>query len=122
MLQKRSIKYVCIYGDVDKRSRGELIDQFQSDPDTVIFVGQIDTAGTGITLTAADTCVYYSKTFNYATYEQSLSRIHRIGQHSRCTYIDLAAAGTVDEHITEVLGKKKDLATLVSDDWRRFFK
>ena len=87
----------------------------------MIFVGQIDTAGTGITLTAADTCVYYSKTYNYATYEQSLSRIHRIGQKNTCTYIDLVAEKTVDERISKSLAKKEDMAKTVVDNWREFF-
>lgn len=95
--------------------------QFQEDPDTMIFVGQIDTAGTGITLTAADTCVYYSKNFNYATYSQSMSRIHRIGQRNTCTYIDLVVEKTVDEKISKALAKKEDMAKTVVDSWRTYF-
>ncbi len=115
-------KSVSIYGDIKKEDRGALVQQFQEDPDTVLFIGQIDTAGTGITLTAADTCVYYSKNFNYATYEQSLSRIHRIGQRNTCTYIDLVVANSVDETITVALRKKEDLAKTVVDDWKKIFK
>ena len=114
-------KAVCIYGEIKKEDRGQIVQQFQTDPDTMIFVGQIDTAGTGITLTAADTCVYYSKTYNYATYEQSLSRIHRIGQKNTCTYIDLVAEKTVDERISKSLAKKEDMAKTVVDNWREFF-
>lgn len=114
-------KAVAIYGEIRKEDRGEIIRSFQEDPDTMLFIGQIDTAGTGITLTAADTCVYYSKTYNYATYEQSLSRIHRIGQRNTCTYIDLVVEGTVDETITEALQKKEDLAHTVVDSWKTIF-
>lgn len=114
-------KAVAIYGEIKKEDRGEVVRRFQEDPDTVIFIGQIDTAGTGITLTAASTCVYYSKTYNYATYEQSLSRIHRIGQRNRCTYIDLVIERTVDEMITKALAKKEDIAKTVVDTWRDFF-
>lgn len=114
-------KHVAIYGDIKKEERGPIIKQFQEDPDTVVFVGQIDTAGTGITLTAADTCVYYSKNFNYATYSQSLSRIHRIGQRNVCTYIDLEVEKTVDELISKSLAKKEDMAKTVVDNWRDFF-
>lgn len=111
-------KAVCIYGAIKKEDRGAVVEQFQKDPNTVLFIGQIDTAGTGITLTAADTCVYYSKTYNYATYEQSLSRIHRIGQRNTCTYIDLVVSHSVDEMITKALRKKEDLATKIVDNWR----
>ena len=114
-------KAVSIYGEIKKEDRGAIVQQFQTDLDTVVFVGQIDTAGTGVTLTAADTCVYYSKNFNYAAYEQSLSRIHRIGQRNTCTYIDLVMEKTVDEMINRALAKKEDIAKTVVDNWRDFF-
>lgn len=114
-------KAVALYGGIKKNERGGIVGQFQTDPDTVLFVGQIDTAGTGITLTAADTCVYYSKNFNYATYEQSLSRIHRIGQVNRCTYIDLVVGDSVDEKINIALRKKENLAETVVDNWKQYF-
>lgn len=115
-------KVVSIQGSVKKEERGNIIEQFQKDPDTVLIVGQIDTLGVGVTLTAADTCVYYSKTYNYATYEQSLSRIHRIGQRNVCTYIDLVCADSVDEKISTALKKKEDLATKIVDNWKEIFK
>ena len=118
---KHGMKTVAIYGDIKKELRGDIVQQFQTDPATMVFVGQIDTAGTGITLTAADTCVYYSENFNYATYEQSLSRIHRIGQRHPCTYIHLVAEKTVDELILKSLAAKEDLAKTIVDDWRLFF-
>lgn len=117
----KELKQVAIYGDIKKEDRGGIVKQFQEDPNTVLFIGQIDTAGTGITLTAADTCVYYSKNFNYATYSQSLSRIHRIGQRNCCTYIDLEVEGTIDELISKALSRKEDMAKTVVDNWRDFF-
>lgn len=117
----KELKQVAIYGDIKKEDRGDIVKQFQEDPKTVLFIGQIDTAGTGITLTAADTCVYYSKNFNYATYSQSLSRIHRIGQRNCCTYIDLEIEGTIDELISKALSRKEDMAKTVIDNWRDFF-
>ena len=119
---KTGKKVVSIQGSVKKEERGNIIEQFQKDPDTVLIVGQIDTLGVGVTLTAADTCVYYSKTYNYATYEQSLSRIHRISQRNVCTYIDLVCADSVDEKITKALKKKEDLATKIVDNWKEIFK
>lgn len=122
LLKPSGKKVVSIYGAIKKEERGVIIEQFQKDPDTVLIVGQIDTLGVGVTLTAADTCVYYSKTYNYATYEQSLSRIHRISQRNVCTYIDLVCADSVDEKITYALKKKEDLAKTIVDNWREVFK
>ena len=121
IIGKSGMKTVAIYGAIPKEQRGDIVQQFQKDPSTMVLVGQIDTAGTGITLTAADTRVYYSVTFNYATYSQSLARIHRIGQRNTCTYIHLVAENTVDSTILKSLSKKEDLAKTVVDDWRQFF-
>lgn len=121
VLGKAGMKAVAIYGDIKKEDRGGIVQQFQTNPATMAFIGQIDTAGTGITLTAADTCVYYSVNFNFATYSQSLSRIHRIGQHHPCTYIHLVAEDTLDDTILASLAKKEDLAKTVVDTWRDYF-
>ena len=110
-----------IYGDIKLDARGDIVKDFQTNPATKVFLAQIDTAGLGITLTAADTCVYYSVNFNYAAYSQSLARIHRIGQRNRCTYIHLVVEKTVDEQILKALARKEDLAKTVVDEWRQFF-
>ena len=117
----KDMKAVSIYGAIKKEDRGPIIKQFQEDPKTMIILGQIDTLSTGVTLTAASTCVYYSKSYNYATYEQSLSRIHRIGQTQKCTYIDLVADKTVDMKISKALKEKKNLAEKIVDNWRDIF-
>ena len=114
-------RWVSIQGSVPKEERGGLIKQFQEDPKTLFFVGQLDTCAFGITLTAADTMVYYSKTWNFAVYDQSLSRIHRLGQRNTCTYIDLVADRSIDSVITAALRRKSDLATNIVDNWRSFF-
>ena len=98
-----------------------IVKDFQTNPETMVFLAQIDTAGLGITLTAADTCVYYSVNFNYAAYSQSLARIHRIGQKNACTYIHLITEGTIDEVVLKALAKKEDLAKTVVDTWRDYF-
>lgn len=118
VLGKAGMEAVSIYGEIKKEARGEIIKRFQENPKTMVIVGQIDTLGVGVTLTAADTCVYYSVNFNYATYDQSLSRIHRIGQKHPCTYIHLMAEKTIDETVLQALAKKEDLAKTIVDNWR----
>ncbi len=122
LIQKKKLGFQSIYGDVKIEDRGPIVDDFQKNPKTMIFLAQIDTAGLGITLTAADTCVYYSANFNYAAYSQSLARIHRIGQRNTCTYIHLVVEHTVDAEIYKALARKEDLANAVVNDWRRLFE
>lgn len=121
LLKLKKIQYRSIYGDIKIDDRGPIVAEFQNDENIKVFLAQIDTAGLGITLTAADTCVYYSVNFNYAAYSQSLARIHRIGQKNACTYIHLVVEKTVDEMVLNALAKKEDLAKLVVDNWREYF-
>lgn len=121
LIKKKKIQYGMIYGDIPQNERGDIVKDFQENPDTKIIVCQIQCAGLGITLTAASTCVYYSVDFNYANYAQSLARIHRIGQKNKCLYIHLTVKGTVDEKVLKALAAKEDLAKTVVDSWREFF-
>lgn len=91
---------------------------FQENPDVKVFVGQLQTTGMGLTLTAASVAVFYSLDFSYANYEQSRARIHRIGQKEKCLYIHLVAKNTVDEKIMNALKHKGDIAKLMVDNWR----
>lgn len=121
LFEKKKIQYQSIYGDVDIKDRGAMVEDFQTNPETKIVLCQIQCASLGITLTAASTCVYYSKDFNYANYSQSLARIHRISQKNACTYIDLCVEKTIDVEVNKALAKKEDLAKTVVDSWKQFF-
>jgi len=88
---------------------------------TRFFVGQTETGGLGITLTAADTVVYYSNSFNLESRLQSEDRAHRIGQDKTVTYVDLVARDTLDKKVLETLRSKKNLADLITgDSWREW--
>jgi len=64
------------------------------------------TGGYGITLTAANTVIYYSNGYDLEKRFQSEDRAHRIGQKKSVTYIDLIAEGTVDEKIVKDASEK----------------
>lgn len=118
LLRLRKIQYGSIYGDVPMEERGKIVEDFQTNPDTRVFVAQIQTAGLGITLHAASTAVFYSYDYNYANYAQALARIHRIGQRLPVTYIHLVVDGSIDEKILAALENKEDMAKTVVDSWR----
>jgi SNF2 family DNA or RNA helicase len=117
LLKKRNTKYAVIHGGITDRS--SQVDTFQTDPECKVFVGQLQTTGMGLTLTAASVAVFYSLDFSYANYEQSRARIHRIGQTQKCLYIHLVAKGTVDEKVMEALKSKGDVARLMVDDYKK---
>jgi SNF2 family DNA or RNA helicase len=117
LLDKDKIGYSLIMGGV--KDREEQVRRFQTDSDCTVFVGQIATAGLGITLTAASTLVFYSLDYSMSNFEQAKARIHRVGQRENCTYIYLAAKGTVDEKVLKALQNKADLAKTLVDDYRK---
>nr|WP_076777685.1 DEAD/DEAH box helicase [Lachnoclostridium phocaeense] len=116
LLEKRGLGYSCITGEV--KNRDEQVARFQNEPEVMAFVGQIATAGLGITLTAASTMVFYSLDYSMSNFEQTKARIHRVGQRMPCTYLYLVARGTVDEKVLTALESKADLARTLVDDYR----
>ena len=117
MLTKKKIAHAIIKGDV--KDRAEQVEAFQNNPDVRVFIGQLQTTGMGLTLTAGTVAVYYSLDFSYTNYEQSRARIRRIGQTKRGVYIHLVAKDTVDEHIMSALKQKADVAHMLVDDYKK---
>ena len=118
MLARERLSLVRIDGSVKAKDRGGIVKRFQEDPGCRVFLGELDACAEGLTLTAAQTVVYYSVNWNYAKYQQSADRVHRIGQTGTCTYIHLVAPGTIDMKIMKALKTKEDLAKSVVDNWR----
>ena len=102
------------FGDTSDNDREEIVREFQDINSELRFmVGNPSTAGRGLTLTAANTVIYYANDFNLETRMQSEDRCHRIGQHYPVTYIDLICEGTIDEKIVNSLRNKIKLSAEV---------
>ena len=104
---------VDYYGLTPQDKRQDNIRQFQSDPKCRFMVGTPSTGGYGITLTAANTVIYYSNGYDLEKRLQSEDRAHRIGQKKNVTYIDIIAEDTVDEKIVKALRNKINIASEV---------
>jgi SNF2 family DNA or RNA helicase len=104
---------VDYYGLTPQEDRQPNIKRFQEDPECRFFVGTPQTGGYGITLTQANTVVYYSNGYDLEKRLQSEDRAHRIGQKKSVTYVDLMADDTVDEKIVKALRKKINIASEV---------
>ena len=104
---------VDYYGLTPQDERQGNIKKFQSDPKCRFLVGTPSTGGYGITLTAANTVIYYSNGYDLEKRLQSEDRAHRIGQKKSVTYVDINAQDTVDEKIVKSLRKKINIASEV---------
>ena len=105
--------YVHYYGLTPQEDRQDYIRRFQNDPKCRFIVGTPQTGGYGITLTQANTVIYYSNGYDLEKRLQSEDRAHRIGQKKTVTYIDVIAEDTIDEKIVEALRKKINIASEV---------
>ena len=104
---------VDYYGLTPQDQRQPNIKKFQDDPRCRFMIGTPSTGGYGITLTAANTVIYYSNGYDLEKRLQSEDRAHRIGQQKSVTYVDLICDETVDEKIVEALRKKINIASEV---------
>ena len=104
---------VDYYGLTPQNERQSNIKKFQDDPRCRFSVGTPSTGGYGITLTAANTVIYYSNGYDLEKRLQSEDRAHRIGQQKSVTYVDLICDETVDEKIVKSLRKKINIASEV---------
>jgi SNF2 family DNA or RNA helicase len=77
--------------------------------DAQYLIAHPRSAGHGLTLTQASTCVWYSLDWSLEAYTQANDRIHRIGQTRSCLYVHLIAKGRIDEDIWDVLQQKRTL-------------
>jgi len=105
--------FVDYYGLTPKDKRQDNITKFQGDPECRFFIGTPSTGGYGITLTAANTVIYYSNGYDLEKRLQSEDRAHRMGQKKPVTYVDINAEDTVDEKIVKALRAKIDIASQV---------
>ena len=104
---------VDYYGLTPQDQRQKNIKKFQANNRVRFLIGTPQTGGYGITLTEANTVIYYSNGYDLEKRMQSEDRAHRIGQKKTVTYVDLIAEDTVDEKIVKSLRKKINIASEV---------
>ena len=111
-----SRRAVTLYGAT--KGREGVRKQFRDDPETTIFIGQIQTGGLGIDLASADTVVFFSTNFSYTDFDQAKKRVLGPNQKHPVTYVHILARNTVDEDVLETLSDKKEMAHFILDKLR----
>jgi SNF2 family DNA or RNA helicase len=103
-----------ISGGVPASERTEIFRAFQTQPDPRVLVIQPQSAAHGVTLTAADTIVWWGPTASLEIYEQANARIHRQGQVNKCTIVQLIGS-PMEKRVYDLLDDKVDLHRKVID-------
>ena len=115
LLERIKAKTVVIDGSVTGRARERLVDQFQNDGKTRVMIGNIQAAGTGITLTAASTVLLIELTGRPGDLVQAEDRCHRIGTRSTVWCHYMVAKGTIEERMCEIVQRKQRVLSSVLD-------
>lgn len=113
-LLKDKITAEVIRGDVSAGARTDIFKRFQEQPDPKVLVIQPQSAAHGVTLTAANTVVWWAPTSSLETYAQANARVHRKGQVNKCTVVQLQGSG-VERRVYKLLDDKIDVHTKVVD-------
>ena len=109
-----------ICGDVSLKRRTEIIARFQTSDDMKVLIIQPQSASHGVTLTAADTIIFWSPVMSVETYLQCVGRIDRVGQVNKMTVVHLQGSdaekkvydmlqGKIDSHMKLVDLYKQEL-------------
>jgi SNF2 family DNA or RNA helicase len=116
-LSKEGYTNEVINGDVSASSRGEIFNRFQTTADPRVLVIQPQAASHGVTLTAADTVVFWSPVMSVETYIQCIARIDRVGQKNKMTVIHLEGS-EVERRMYKMLENKIDIHEKLVDLYR----
>lgn len=103
-----------IRGDVSAPKRTEIFQRFQEEDDPRVLVIQPQSAAHGVTLTAANTVVWWGPTSSLETYAQANARVHRNGQDQKCTVVQLQGSG-VERRVYSLLDNRIDVHTKIID-------
>ena len=117
-LREDGITCEVISGNVSAVRRTEIFKQFQETPDPRVMVIQPQSAAHGVTLTAADTVVWWGPTSSLETYAQANARVHRAGQRHPSVVIRLMGSNA-EKHVYTMLDTKNVIHTQIVDLYKQ---
>ena len=112
-LEADNISTEIINGDVPVHKRTDIFRRFQTQPDPKVLVIQPNSVAHGVTLTAADTIVWWGPTPSLEVWAQANDRVHRVGQKHHVTVVRLEGSNA-EKHLYKMLdGRITDHAKLI---------
>lgn len=111
MLRKNHPKRAIYRVDGEKHQLPQKEDW--SSLERTVTLAQYQSGSTGVEMTYADTIVFFSPTYSYTLYHQSVGRIERIGQGKKMTVYKLCQPATVERDIWLAIKEKRDFSEKV---------
>jgi SNF2 family DNA or RNA helicase len=106
---------VKIDGSTPTPERHKAVEAFQSDPNIKLFIGNIQAAGVGLTLTASSAVAFLELPWTPGELQQAEDRCHRIGQKNAVNIYYLLAENSVEYKLARLLDRKKEVLSAVID-------
>lgn len=97
-----------VTGPVPVEKRALEVERFQKDDNCKIFLGTVQCAGEGITLTASSTVVLADRWWNEPANQQAIDRCHRIGQKNAVQVILPVCTKSIDSLLDDILQRKHE--------------
>lgn len=116
-LTKHGIDGEVINGDVTVNKRADIVKRFQEQPSPKVLIIQPQAASHGLTLTAADTVIWYAPCTSVETYLQANARIDRPGQVNPMTVVHIQGS-PVESRLYSMLRSNIDNHRQVVDLYR----
>ncbi|MNK41369.1 ATP-dependent helicase HepA [compost metagenome] len=108
-LDERGIRFAYLSGQT--KNREAVVNSFQQDDETKVFLISLKAGGVGLNLTEADYVYLIDPWWNPAVENQAIDRAYRIGQHKNVMAVRLICPDTIEEKIMLMQDKKKELVT-----------
>ena len=105
-LIKNNVDCEVIHGDVSVNKRTDIFKRFQTTDKPKVLVIQPQAASHGVTLTAADTVVFYGPVMSVETYLQCIARADRIGQNSTNVTVIHLQGSEIEKRMFKQLEKR----------------
>lgn len=107
-----------ISGGVAVKKRTEIFKRFQTESDPKVLIIQPQAAAHGVTLTAANTVVWWGPTSSLEIYAQANARVHRSGQKHPSTVVQLQGS-YVEQHVYQLLDNRIDVHSKIVDLYKK---
>lgn len=107
---------VSITGDTAMNARQEAVDRFQTDSSIRVFVGNIQAAGVGLTLTASAHVVFAELDWTPANVMQAEDRAHRVGQLNSVLVEHIVFDESLDSKMAKIIVAKQAIIDAALDD------
>ena len=117
-LRGAGISSEVINGAVTVNKRTEIFKRFQEKDDIKVLIIQPQAAAHGVTLTAADTIIWYAPVTSIETYLQANARIDRQGQKNAMTIVHIKGS-PVETRMYGMLQNKLDVHTKIIDLYQK---